>query len=399
MSNLLKRALGLVYAVENERNVELRGVKAESLGRDIMKLWGSSRVEKYMFDQISGKYISFPKFFAPDVHYILTRVLQYKGAHTSRGAIKSALRELEENTWLKNITEDHPDILDMSQVSHFKKRPLPHQVSFLEAFNHRVPRYGLLGYLLAAGAGTGKAQPLSAMIKTPGGWTTMGEVKTGDTITAWDGTPTKVLATYPQGEIPVYRVTFADGRSTECCENHLWRVCNNRKRPHLQWSVINTVEMMRLLDETGGRVHIQLIEPEQTPDVSLPLNPYLMGVLLGDGSFSAGTPSITKGNPQLFELISTMLPPGSELVQRTEEITYAVSRTAESGANPLTDILRELKLYGLTSPQKFIPKQFLHASVEQRLSLLQGLMDTDGTAASEGISEIRGQKPGAFFTA
>lgn len=157
MNNLLKRALGIVYVVETESAIEIRGVKAQSLARDIMKLWTSKRVERYMFYQIEGKFISFPKFFAPDVHYILMQVHNYKNAYTSKSVIRSALKELEENTWLKNITEDKPDILDLSvAIPKFKKTPLPHQMKFFEAFNYRIPRYGLQGYLLSAGAGTGK---------------------------------------------------------------------------------------------------------------------------------------------------------------------------------------------------------------------------------------------------
>lgn len=157
MNNLLKRALGIVYVVETAEAIEIRGVKAQSLARDIMKLWSSQRVERYMFYQIEGKFISFPKFFAPDVHYILMQVHNYKNASTSKSVIRSALKELEQNTWLKNITEDKPDILNMGvALPKFKKSPLPHQMKFFEAFNYRVPRYGLTGYLLSAGAGTGK---------------------------------------------------------------------------------------------------------------------------------------------------------------------------------------------------------------------------------------------------
>lgn len=158
MNNLLKRALGIVYVVETADTIEIRGVKAQSLAKDIMKLWSSVRVERYMFNQIDGKFISFPKFFAPDVHYILMQVHNYKNSSTPKSVIRSALKELEENTWLKNITaEDIPDILDLqAAIPKFKKTPMPHQMKFFEAFNYRVPRYGLTGYLLSAGAGTGK---------------------------------------------------------------------------------------------------------------------------------------------------------------------------------------------------------------------------------------------------
>lgn len=377
-NTLLKRALGLVYVVENEKNIEIRGVKAQQLGRDIMKLWGSSRVEKYMFDQIDGKFISFPKFFAPDVHYILRQVHAYKGSQTSKGTIKTALAELEEKTWLKNITADMPDILDRSKTNLFKKTPMPHQVAFLEAFNHRLPRYGLLGYLLAAGAGTGKMAPLNSRIKIPGGWTTMGEIKPGDTVTAWDGTPSKVTGVYPHGDQAVYRITFADGRSTQAGAEHLWRVCNNRQRPHLQWSIVNTIDVMRLLEDTDGRVHIQLIESEQGPDLDLPIDPYLLGVILGDGGISQSAVNVTKGNQQLFDNIRPLLPQGNRLVQKDEK-TWNVVGSGKMGGNPLMNELKKLDLMGKLSCQKWIPSIYLHGSHQQRLSLLQGLLDTDGT--------------------
>lgn len=72
--------------------------------------------------------------------------------------------------------------------------------------------------------GLGKAGTLSSKIKIPGGWTTMGEIQLGDTVTAWDGMPSKVVGIYPQGKKEVFRVSFADGRSTVVCKEHLWKV-------------------------------------------------------------------------------------------------------------------------------------------------------------------------------
>lgn len=72
--------------------------------------------------------------------------------------------------------------------------------------------------------GTGKAQPLDAKIRVPGGWSTMGEMHVGKAIMAPDGTVTQVTGVHPQGLKDIYRITFADGRSTECCGEHLWQV-------------------------------------------------------------------------------------------------------------------------------------------------------------------------------
>jgi hypothetical protein len=78
-------------------------------------------------------------------------------------------------------------------------------------------------------SGAGKAQPLDAKILTPTGWTTMGKIKRGDFVVGKDGKPTKVTGIFPQGVKNIYRVTFSDKSSTECCEDHLWQVTDNRK--------------------------------------------------------------------------------------------------------------------------------------------------------------------------
>jgi len=83
-----------------------------------------------------------------------------------------------------------------------------------------------ISYIAIQPRQTGKAQPLTSRIKTPTGWTTMGDIQVGDKVTAPDGTTTTVVGVYPQGLKDIYRVTFEDGRSTKCCNEHLWKVCN-----------------------------------------------------------------------------------------------------------------------------------------------------------------------------
>ena len=82
---------------------------------------------------------------------------------------------------------------------------------------------GELAVILAP-FGVGKSQPLTSKILTPNGWTTMGDVKVGDYVISRDGNPTKVIGVYPQGVRPIYRVSFNDGTSTLCDEEHLWSV-------------------------------------------------------------------------------------------------------------------------------------------------------------------------------
>lgn len=118
--------------------------------------------------------------------------------------------------------------------------------------------------LLMMPMGTGKDQPLDAKIKIPGGWTTMGEVKQGDLVTAWDGTPSKVLGVYPQGQRQVYELTFEDGRKTECGSEHLWTVLDARKGGNAETIPLRRV--MQLLTEKELFIHLPM--PEKVEDVA-----------------------------------------------------------------------------------------------------------------------------------
>lgn len=137
---------------------------------------------------------------------------------------------------------------------------------------------------LSMPTGTGKAQPLDALIKIPGGWTTMGEVKLGNIITASNGEPTVVNGVFPQGLKDIYRITFSDGRIAECCEEHLWKIY----RKKLNWEVVSTGELIKLKEITINNIYIPLIKPEQGKDIELPCDPYLLGITLESEELSNG---------------------------------------------------------------------------------------------------------------
>ena len=227
--------------------------------------------------------------------------------------------------------------------------------------------------------GKGKLQPLDAAIKTPGGWTTMGALKIGDTITAWDGTPTKVIGVYPHGKKPIYKVTFADGRSTEAGPEHLWRVYYINTQPHKRWRIVDTMEMIRLISMPNPRVYVQLIESEDAPDIELPIDPYTLGVILGDGSSVNGL-NVTKLDDHVFDRIAEVFP-DNLFWKKKDHKTRNIVSTEGYGSNQYINALKEMELKGKRSWMKFIPDQYLlNPSRNQRLALLQGLMDTDGTA-------------------
>lgn len=228
--------------------------------------------------------------------------------------------------------------------------------------------------------GRGKAVKNSTLVKVPNGWKKIGEIKEGEQVIAADGSTTVVEGAYPQGKVQLYKITFADGRTIECCGEHLWKVYFKCTTKHKRWRVVNTHEMIRLMSLIDARLYIPLTESEFIPDVSLPIDPYLLGVILGDGGISSSSVTVSKKDPELFDNIKPLLDEGLTL-SAIDNVTQIIKTTCDGWErNPLITKLREMGLMGKCSWEKFVPAQYLNSSSLQRLRLLQGLMDTDGTA-------------------
>src|SRR4029453_4486597 len=131
-------------------------------------------------------------------------------------------------------------------------------------------------------------QPLDARIKTKTGWKQMGELRFGDELASVDGRPSRVSGIFPQGLRQVYRVRFSDGRSTEFCAEHLWRVhCRAWREPRL----LTTEEVARHLGWMRSRHRLWIDVPtgDYGPSAPLPLDPWLLGALLGQGKLSGSS--------------------------------------------------------------------------------------------------------------
>jgi phosphate starvation-inducible PhoH-like protein len=124
-------------------------------------------------------------------------------------------------------------------------------------------------------AGTGKAQPLTAKIKIPGGWTTMGDINIGDRVTSPDGNTANVIGLFPQGIKQTYSITLYDGRSTLACAEHLWEVFIDNNP-----AVINTLELLDLRYNGSTIPYIRLPKHEIMDDVKLPIDPFQLGTML-----------------------------------------------------------------------------------------------------------------------
>lgn len=278
---------------------------------------------------------------------------------------------------------------------------------------------------IAGTSGSGKAQPLDAKVLTPTGWKRMGDLRLGDRIVSSSGGFSSVTAIHPQGEKAVFRVTFTDGSATECCDDHLWhtqsvldRATVSRRADETRRKKVRVAKRTRYRQARGmdiaapvtrrasnprvpirlgnakplseirqsirryGKLNhwIPMVRPVEFEETSLPLDPYLLAVLLGDGHFGEHSVSLCNPDSQIIDAVRRLLPDGVALrpMKREGGIGHAIRRESSSGSNPVLEILRSLGLSGHLSVDKFIPEQYKFASVQSRIALLQGLLDTDG---------------------
>lgn len=242
--------------------------------------------------------------------------------------------------------------------------------------------------------GTGKEQPLSSNILTSNGWIKMGDVKIGTKVIAADGSVCNVIGVYPKGIKDVYRVTFDDNTYVDCGLEHLWEVKTSDDRRRKKGSrIVNTKQMLKnyILGKNSKTPYhnysVRLVQPIEYGNKLKEddLKPYLLGALIGDGGLS-GSLKFTSSDDEILERIKEELPSTDQLTYY-EKYDYGIKKKKDERdnngyliKNTTMQKLEEYGLNGKTSEYKFIPKKYLYASVEERLNLLRGLMDTDGWA-------------------
>lgn len=244
--------------------------------------------------------------------------------------------------------------------------------------------------------GVGKAQPLYCKIKTPNGWVSMKDVAVDDIISTPDGGTARVVGVYPQGNRPVFRITFEDGRHTDADADHLWKVFSHRwgRRGDRGEKILTTKELQQHVNDpnTGKfpsyRIFIPNVKGMRYDDKSfqndnLPLDPYLLGVLLGDGGLSDSQPKISSTDAEIVERTNSILLRSGQrlcLFGKNNIKDYTICNIkSRSKGNFVRERLIELGLWGTHSHNKYIPPQYLEADIQSRIRLLQGLLDTDGT--------------------
>ncbi|RKT53166.1 PhoH-like protein [Saccharothrix australiensis] len=231
----------------------------------------------------------------------------------------------------------------------------------------------------------GRAQPVTTNVLTPDGFRPIGDLAVGDLVIGSNGEPTPVLGVYPQGEKDIYRVSAQDGASTLCCGEHLWtvRTAADRRRGK-PWRVLETREMIGDLRAAHARRYELplLTAPVRRPAREVPVDPYALGLLLGDGCLTGKTaPAFAGRDPELIPALEAALPGVG--VRWHGRADYALDRVRSAGdvvtlENPVTGALRALGLLGARAHTEFVPRDYLDNSPEVRLAVLQGLLDAAG---------------------
>jgi hypothetical protein len=292
--------------------------------------------------------------------------------------------------------------VDYSKYSH--RPPLDHQKTAIEELLKNKK------YILADDMGLGKCEPKNNRIFTPFGRKNIGDIKVGDKVIGSDGKPHNVIGVFPQGVKETYRITFNDGFSILTGDEHLWSVLspnygkntkNGRRKKSL---VLSTKQMyeggkikVKGIDynkdkeyeietyykspNSNNKWQIPIVEPIQFErNDNLPINPYFLGLILGDGHINKSSCVFTVHCDDYDELFDSFGLNENKKIKNQRKGNKLIGR----------GVLNGLKLNETRSHNKFIPEIYKYSSVENRLSILQGLMDTDGHCMFNGGGKFLG---------
>jgi hypothetical protein len=280
-------------------------------------------------------------------------------------------------------------VIDYSPYSH--REPMNHQKEAIEKLlsNNK--------FILADDMGVGKFLSNNTLIYTELGVKKMGEILVGDRVIGSNGNPCNVIGVFPQGIKDTYKITFNDGYSIISGDEHLWSVSSpnygkNTKNERLKKSLILSTKQMfeggvitikgdgynsekNYNIETyykspngNNKWQIPIVKPiEFNNNNELPIDPYLLGLGLGDGSFNKKNIRFSVHKDDYDELF--------------ENFNLKENKSQDNKRNGyinVGDVLFDLNIEDTRSHNKFIPEIYKYSSIENRLAILQGLMDTDG---------------------
>lgn len=222
----------------------------------------------------------------------------------------------------------------------------------------------------------GKALPIDTPILTTKGWKAHGDLKPGDFVFGDDGKPKKVLFNFGKYMWHTMKMDFADGISVISAHEHLWKIyADHDNHKGRQEEITETQDIFTKKHRRSPYIKADAVL--DMPHKTLPVDPYILGLWLGDGISAQGVIISGKQDVKSYTGIGEI-----------REVKDGYFRVLVPGLS------RKLRLCGLLG-NKHIPADYFTASVEQRYELLRGLMDTDGTVDKKGRCEFT-QKDGTL---
>lgn len=255
-------------------------------------------------------------------------------------------------------------------------------------------------FIINGYGGSGKALPNDTVIPTPNGPRTVKEIQVGDFLFDRWGEPTKVLGVFPQGEQDAYEISFKDGRKTICSIDHLWNIHKkswhraSSKNKFIPYSTRQILEEgIKIDDIQGYRFEIQCSKAVKYFEQKLNIHPYVFGCFLGDGCCLERILTLSSNDIEIIERINNLL--GNNGYGKISNNNYSwqfycpekqyninnVEKKYFQTREFFKDYLDYICKY---SYEKSIPPIYKYSSIEQRLELIKGLMDTDGSIDSKG---------------
>lgn len=238
------------------------------------------------------------------------------------------------------------------------------------------------GGVLVAPCGAGKGLPLDAKIYTPDGWKRNGDLVIGDKIIGSDGKETTVTGIFDKGEVPAYKLTFTDKTEIVCDKDHLWAVQRQdirNKRGPFQTKDTESIYKYYLDAKAKNRrcyeYFIPIVEPVNFTAKKVPLHPWVLGFLIGDGCLRRNSVGFSNTENDLIEKIRKNV---NGIVKKIGKKRGCYSITYSN----VTQKIKDLGLAGCHSYEKFIPDIYKYNDVKTRLEILQGLFDTDGSVST-----------------
>lgn len=274
--------------------------------------------------------------------------------------------------------ERYNRLSEAKQVGHRIKPQQETGIKFLVSRKHCI---------LADDMGFGKMEPIDSLIPTTQGFKKMGEIKVGDKVFNRYGLPTTVLQTFYHTNKDIYKVTFSDHTSCECGLEHLWVVRDRNMRKRKQgWKTMSLQDILKMgvhYSNGNNKFEIPVCEPVQYEEKKYLIEPYLLGICIGDGNLCCGGIHISIPDYEIetYERIKSMISEEYEITVNRSSSCPRYRIVKGKANNKPNMYLNEVRRLGLDvkGDDKFIPEEYKLGSIEQRIELLRGLMDSDGT--------------------